>query len=150
MKKLLITGASGFIGRHVVEELASRSEYDITAVVSGRKEISFPENVRIEKADLLDPETIDNLIGKVQPELCCHFAWALNASGFKTSPLNLQWLEASIRILRLFVKNGGKKFLFAGSSSEYTVKSGVSEERTPPLKLHISQYMGTPSLCLNK
>jgi nucleoside-diphosphate-sugar epimerase len=35
------------------------------------------------------------------------------------SMTNISWLESSLRILKAFAENGGRRFLFAGSSAEY-------------------------------
>jgi UDP-glucose 4-epimerase len=51
MARILITGASGFIGRHLVSSLADR--HRIVALV--RSDIDFPENVDVVVADLSDP-----------------------------------------------------------------------------------------------
>jgi len=134
MKKLLITGASGFIGRHVTEQLAKSEDYDITAVISGRREITFSEKIRVEKANLLVPEERIALFDTIRPEICCHFAWKLGESSFIHASDNLDWLIASLHILRLFAENGGRDFFFAGSSSEYGVGWGAyTENPVPPI-----------------
>lgn len=119
MEKLLITGASGLLGRHLVEKLCEDGNYQITAVISGRRAIDFPDAVLVKKANLLDPEECRLLFKEARPDVCCHLAWSLEDSSFSSSLGNVEWLETSLRILRLFAENGGSRFLFAGSSSEY-------------------------------
>ena len=128
MKTVLVTGASGFLGRHVVDELAALGEFHVVAVISGRRHVDFPSNVSVEAIDLLQEKNCQELMKRVRPDICCHFAWALDDESFIHSEKNLQWLEASLHVLREFAVCGGKRFLFAGSSSEYgQTLSGCSE-----------------------
>lgn len=60
-KKLLICGATGFIGRNMTEQLAQRNEYEIHAVRFNRPEYSCP-NVIWHQADLRKPEDIQRII----------------------------------------------------------------------------------------
>lgn len=127
-KRILVTGASGLLGRHVVKALADTGEFEITAVSSGRRSMEYPAGVRTEQADLLTASAREALFQRIQPDICCHYAWTLADSGFKYSAVNLEWLEASFHILRLFLENGGKHFFFAGSSSEYGQGSSGNKE----------------------
>ena len=125
----MITGASGFIGYAVVEELIRLGKYKVVAVISGRREVTFPENVKVEIANLLEEDQIKRVISDNKPDIICHFAWALEKKGFLDSDKNIEWLEASISILKTFCELGGKHFFFAGSSSEYGKGTrGNSEE----------------------
>ena len=54
MDTILVTGASGFLGKAVVKQLLETKQYHIVAVVSGRREVEFPTEVQVEKCDLLD------------------------------------------------------------------------------------------------
>ena len=125
----MITGASGLLGRAVVQYLCDRREYEIVAVISGRKKVTFPQGVIVEKVNLLDAESEDTLMKKRQPDFMIHLAWSLEDESFLASDRNIRWLEASLRLLNLFCKYNGQRFLFAGSSSEYgTGFYGNSEE----------------------
>ncbi len=128
MKKLMITGAGGFLGTNLIKKLYYLKEYEIVAVISGRREIQFPFDVRIEKADLLSEEGRKDLLNKEKPDILVHLAWGLSDKNFLNDPVNIEWLEASKALLHLFKENGGKSFLFSGSSSEYGYECGICRE----------------------
>ncbi len=60
-KKVLICGATGFIGRNMVEQLAKRDDFEIHAVRFNRPEYHCP-NVHWHQADLRKPEDIERVI----------------------------------------------------------------------------------------
>lgn len=128
METVLVTGASGLLGQTVVAKLAKTHKYHVVAVVSGRRKVSFAENIQVEVCDLLEEKERIELLHQVRPNLICHLAWSLGDSAFLESENNLKWLEASLHIIRLFVKCGGRRFVFAGSSSEYGQTAGGCSE----------------------
>lgn len=128
MEKVLITGASGFLGSHVVKELAALNQYEIIAVTSGKRKTSFPHGVTVEEVNLLSEEARSSLLRCVKPDIICHFAWVQDNSDYRYSSENLRWLEASISLLRVFVEQGGRCFLFSGSSTEYGEGGGMESE----------------------
>jgi dTDP-6-deoxy-L-talose 4-dehydrogenase (NAD+) len=128
MKKILVTGASGFLGMPIVRELAAEAEYEVFAVTSGRRPVLFPAGVKTVTADLLDREQSRRLVYENQPDILLHLAWELSDTGYMNSSRNLVWLEESLYLLRVFVESGGKYFAFAGSSAEYSRFHGFSED----------------------
>lgn len=119
MRKVLVTGAGGFLGGAVVKRLAQSGDYEITAAVSGRHPVEFPDGVHTEAADLLDERARGELMERVRPDTMLHLAWSLDNNDFLISENNLRWLEASLHLCRLFRQHGGTRLIFAGSSSEY-------------------------------
>ena len=59
MKKILICGATGFIGKNVTIGLSKNKNYEIHAVRYKRREYDLPKNVIWHKADLRNPNTVD-------------------------------------------------------------------------------------------
>lgn len=116
METLLITGAGGLIGTPIVRQLAAEGKYRIVAATSGRRPVVFPEGVVPETVNLLDEAEQHALLERVCPDILIHLAWSLDGPGFLSSEKNIQWLEASLSLMRAF---RGKSFLFAGSSAEY-------------------------------
>lgn len=131
MKKILLTGATGFIGRHVVSELIERG-YEVFAVSNS---MSLPDKkglVQI-KLDLFDTDAVENFLQEQKFENLVHLAWYTGAK-CHSSDLNLDWTSISINLLKTFQKYGGKRVLFAGSVSEYDFSYGYLKEDLTPLK----------------
>lgn len=127
MKKILITGASGFLGLPITNELASCGEYEVYALTTGRREIILPAGVIVKKGNLLDRKQSKKIIEEIHPDILLHMAWELDEPRYFESTNNLVWLEESLYILRMFTEAGGKYFAFAGSSAEYERFCGFSE-----------------------
>ena len=128
MNKVLVTGASGFLGQAVVQELQKVGQYEIFPVISGRRDIAFPEGIAPLKANLLDGRTVEEMLAAVQPHKLVHLAWGQETSDFRVSNSNIDWQIASLRLLKSFLECGGKTFLFAGSSAEYDDQNGLLQD----------------------
>lgn len=63
-KKVLICGATGFIGRNITEQLSQRADLEVHAVRFNRPEFDCP-NVVWHQADLRRPEDIERVIKNV-------------------------------------------------------------------------------------
>lgn len=77
MKKILITGASGFIGAEVCRQLVLK-KYEVIAVVSPFTKSSrlnkMINKITIEKINLAEEKLVDNIIGKYKPYAILHLA----------------------------------------------------------------------------
>lgn len=128
---VLVTGASGFIGRQTLRLLVAKG-YDVHAV-SLQSMIEI-EGVTWHHANLLDANARKALIEKVQPTHVLHFAWIATPGIYWTSPLNAEWLEATIDLLRLCTEAGVMRFVASGTCAEYDWSIGECNEETTPLK----------------
>jgi nucleoside-diphosphate-sugar epimerase len=132
MKKILITGASGFIGRHCLPLLVPKG-HEIHAVGRRRPtETGFPGIVWHE-ADLLIPGTPAQLIRQVRPDAVLHLAWCTEPGKFWEAKENLEWVRASLELLTAFSDNGGKRIVAAGTCAEYVDSAGECVENSTPL-----------------
>jgi nucleoside-diphosphate-sugar epimerase len=127
MKRVIVTGASGFIGRHALAPLAGRG-FDVHAV-STRAHIDDVPSVAWQQADLLNAADVARLMHDVRPTHLLHFAWFAVPGQFWTSPENLRWVQASIELFRAFDAVGGRRFVGAGSCAEYGVSDTDCDER---------------------
>ena len=70
--KVLITGAGGFVGQHLINELSAHHH---DCVASDRViEQPIPAAVACEAMDIRDRAAVDELITRLQPEACIHMA----------------------------------------------------------------------------
>ncbi len=134
MKRLLVTGATGFIGRHCVE-LAVKRGYEVWAVRSGTtKSSEFPgsDEVNWRTLDLLDPNALPAIIAESKATHVLHSAWVTDHGSYWTSPMNLDWLAFGARFFRLFAESGGKRFVSVGTCAEYDWSHGYMVEDITP------------------
>ena len=131
MKRVLLTGATGFIGRHCLPLLIAQG-YEVHAVYTK----AVGENhlgLQWHKANLLDSHQAYMLMDKVQPTYLLHFAWYVVPGKCWMSPENVRWVQASQSLLQTFVKHGGDRVVMAGTCAEYDWKQGICSENTTPL-----------------
>lgn len=132
MREVLITGASGFIGRKTVELARQRDDWRIHAAVN-QSNCVFPDGVIVHKVDLTDERDCKRLLSDSSPDIIIHLAWSLSEKDYSASVSNLIWLESSLFLLRHFFGEGGKRFVFAGSASIYGEPGGRHTENYMPI-----------------
>ncbi len=135
-KRVLVTGAGGFIGRWSVPALLARG-YEVHAVLSGKADREVPAQLggaTIHIADLLDDGCTDELMGQVSPTHLLHFAWIATPGVYWSSPENFLWAKAGEQLLRFFGARGGRRVVMAGSCAEYDwSRAGECDELQSPL-----------------
>lgn len=114
MKRVLVTGASGFIGRQALAPLTERG-YEVHAL--DLRPIQVPD-VTWHEADLFDTAQVAEVVDRVGARFCLHLAWDVGP-GFWTAPGNADWVAASLNLLRIFHAAGGRRFVSAGTCAEY-------------------------------
>ena len=127
--KVLVTGASGFIGRHCCAQLSALG-CEVHAVSSKSQS---DETVHWHKVDLLDSQQSIKLIRHVQPTHLLHLAWYAEPGKYWTSRKNYHWVKASLTLFEEFVESGGKRVVVAGSCAEYDWGFKNYNEDTTPL-----------------
>ena len=118
-RRVLVTGASGFIGRHALQPLVRRG-LEVHAVTSrAPPPPAGCAEVRWHRADLLDPHAHAGLLAQVGPTDLLHLAWYAEHGRFWTSTENLRWSAATIAFVQAFAEAGGRRAVLAGSCAEY-------------------------------
>lgn len=130
MKRVLVTGASGFIGRECVRRLVARG--DEVHAISTRPAPEIAGALRWHRADLLEGSSTTRLIHEIRPSHLLHLAWCTTPGAFWTSPLNLKWVDASLRLIQEFCAVG-TRIVAAGTCAEYRWESGIYSEASTEL-----------------
>lgn len=131
LKRIVVTGATGFIGQHVIP-LLQASGYEVIAVTRQAPTLKgFPDYYQI---DLMDADAVFKFIKKVSASHLLHLAWNVEPGVFWHSNTNFLWLQASIHLVREFVTNGGQHVIIAGTCAEYDWQYDVCNEQTTPCK----------------
>ena len=130
-RRVLVTGAGGFIGRPVVAALLARG-WQVEAATLGPAPQGL-EAVRWHDVDLLGYDRPAALVDATRPTHLLNLAWHAGGNVYG-SPDNDRWAEAGFRLLRRFAETGGRRAVFVGSCAEYDWEHGVCHEGSTPLR----------------
>lgn len=135
MKKVLVTGASGFIGRHTLKPLIDL-QFEVHAVTSKNLSDSqyLSDRLTWHSLNLLDISQVNNVLANVRPTHLLHFAWYNIPGKCLKAGENFLWVQASLELLRQFHQQGGERVVMAGSCFEYDWDYGFCTESITPKK----------------
>lgn len=125
--KIAVSGASGFVGRHVLRVLAAMQDVQVLAMSRGAPDTSWlPEGMAHAAIDLADlPVDAFARLGK--PDALIHLAWSglpnyLSKHHFETE------LPRQYAFLHQLVESGLRNVVCAGTCFEYGMQSGALDE----------------------
>jgi len=128
VKNIFITGVSGFIGQHLLEEL--RDDYSFVYALSRNYENNEVNNVRFIKGDLLKINELSDILSSID--------YFINIAGEKSDEnlmfdVNVKGVSA---ILAELVKYHNIKFLQVSSAGVYGIESHPEVELTENMPVY--------------
>lgn len=132
-KVVLLTGATGFVGRQIISALL-KADVDLRLVVrkgnesrllgAGIAEILYTADLFSERAEWWASvcKGVDTVI---------HSAWYTEPSLYMQSPKNLDCLVGTLQMAAGCVQAGVRRFVGVGTCSEYDVSEGYLSTNTP-------------------
>lgn len=132
MKKVLVTGANGFVGSALVRELLKNGVKVIALDRDGCNN-NIPEKADFVPHELSESLKLSQIILDRDIDVFYHFAWAGSAGpGRADVSLQLNNVQWTVDCLRAAKELGCKRFVCAGSIMEHEAISAVYKQDNKP------------------
>ena len=132
--RVFVTGATGFIGSHVVRALVRRGAEVHALVRPGadtRRIADVLGALRPVPGDLLAPYRLGAELARIRPDACVHLAWYTVPGRYLDARENLAMLEAGLGLLRELTRVECRRLVAVGTCFEYDTDWGYLSEATP-------------------
>lgn len=130
--RALVTGASGFIGRHVVEELTKSGAYVLAFVRPGTDHGVFSafSDIKVIECDMKDYDLIPALIEGDAIDAVFHLAWeGVSDDLASDEEIQIRNVKATVDIVNSAVVIGAKTFVGCGSMHEKEAAIAMDKEQ---------------------
>jgi UDP-glucuronate decarboxylase len=132
--KVLVTGAAGFIGSHVMQKLIS-SDHEVVGLISPNTALTrlkpLSNHFDTISCSLEDTSYLRSAIRSIKPDTCIHLAWYAKPEIYLHENQNLKSLWSSISFFETLIENGCRHIIGAGTCFEYDTSIGYLKEDTP-------------------
>lgn len=124
MRNIIVTGGAGFIGAHLVKELARKADIMIHVIDNfsqSRKNILTRTNVQYHELDICDADSVMRIFSEIKPDTVFHFAAIANVPDSVSDPAKYYRTNVvgSYNLLEAMRKSGCSKIIFSSSASVY-------------------------------
>jgi dTDP-6-deoxy-L-talose 4-dehydrogenase (NAD+) len=130
-RTLLLTGASGFVGRQVLRALQASGE-SIRVVTRSPDAFSWPADTTLVRSDNAFAESATWWADAARGvDAVLHMAWYAEPGAYLQSPLNLDCLRGTLTMAEGCAAAGVRRFVGVGTCFEYDTREGYLSTRTP-------------------
>jgi nucleoside-diphosphate-sugar epimerase len=137
-QSILVTGATGFLGAHLVRRLISAGAR-VACLVSGEASVQrLPAGAVGRAADLRDAEAVREGVRWARPTLAFHLA-AVGVTQFDVDPLTAVGVNVAgtVALLTALEDTACRRFLYVGTGHEYGDAAPPLREDRPPAPTNV-------------
>jgi nucleoside-diphosphate-sugar epimerase len=131
--RVLVTGAAGFVGSHIVRRCL-RAGYEVAALVrpaTGLARLSdIQDRFALIRCDLNASVELLTAVEAASPEICIHAAWHVPPGRYLHAPENLTSVAASTSLLLALKSTPCRRIVFVGSCAEYAPSDRCVDEES--------------------
>jgi UDP-glucose 4-epimerase len=150
MSHILVTGGNGFIGSHLVNQLATSEKHHVTVFdLYPRPYDTLPGGVQFIQGNLSDTDVIRRTLVDQRIEVIYHLAWTtIHETALKNPAADIeQNLIPSVNLLEACLDAGVKRFVFLSSGGTvYGIPETLSVREDHPT--HPINAYGVTKLCV--
>jgi UDP-glucose 4-epimerase len=133
--KVLLTGATGFVGSYVLRKLLAQSGVEVAVLLRPSSDLwrtaDIVEQARQFRVNFSDPSEIGQVFADFRPDTVVHLAWAGVLGKDRNDPLQVANLTTAMDLLKLSAEYGVKHWIGLGSQAEYGPCAKRIDETTP-------------------
>lgn len=123
--RVLVTGAAGFIGSRVAMHLDGDDVHALDRAESDPARLrALASHAHFVACDLDEPGAIEDVVGRLRPDVCVHLAWYAVPGSYLDAPQNFDHVASTLRLARALQANGCKRLVTAGTCFEYDTSGG--------------------------
>lgn len=130
-EKILITGASGLVGKAVWSRLEASDQYDL--ICWNKNSIKANNKCENFTGSFLSASTQERFFSKYKIDYWLHFAWETRHGYYWNAIENEAWAYFSSQFATRFLKQGGHTAFIAGTCAEYKWTDQLCDTDETPL-----------------
>ncbi|HEV2348451.1 MAG TPA: NAD(P)-dependent oxidoreductase [Terriglobia bacterium] len=135
--KVLVTGASGFIGSQVTRQIVHEGHETWALTLPGESTTRLKDildRLTVVPLDLCETKQVRELVRQVCPDCTIHLAWYAVPGKYWNAPENLDCVSMTLALARALAEVKCSRLVAAGSCAEYDWDYGFLSEGVTPLK----------------
>lgn len=137
-RKIIVTGGTGFIGRHLLDALIDEGYYP-TAIARRLEHVDgLPDALRVRvrwiELDLFDHQAVSRFVETEHPSVLFHLAGSIGAGVDRVAAASICQklnVEATVHLLKASNDSGAERIIIIGSAEEYGNQTGPFDQTSP-------------------